>query len=96
LARRARQHGTLGADTHFAAWTVGAEAQFSGRRYEDAANMQPLGGYALVGLYASTHLSKDWTLLARVDNLADKNYQLANTFTTAGRTFYASLRWAPQ
>lgn len=96
LARRARQHGTLGADTHIAAWTVGAEAQFSGRRYDDAANMQPLGGYALIGLYVSTHLSKDWTLLARVDNLADKNYQLAYSYVTPGRTFYAGLRWAPQ
>jgi vitamin B12 transporter len=96
LARRARQHGTLGADTHIAAWTVGAEAQFSGQRYDDAANMQPLGGYALIGLYASTHLSKDWTLLARVDNLADKNYQLAYSYVTPGRTFYAGLRWAPQ
>ncbi len=96
LARRARRHGTLGVDSHIAAWSVGAEVQFSGRRYDDAANLQPLGGYALIGLYASTHLSKDWTLLARVDNLADKNYQLVDTYVTPGRTFYAGLKWAPQ
>ncbi len=96
LARRARQYGTLGADTHVAAWTVGAEAQFSGYRYDNVDNTTRLGGYSLINLHASTPISKDWTLLARVNNLADKNYQLANTYTTPGRTFYAGVRWAPQ
>lgn len=96
LTRRARQYGTLGADTHVAAWTVGAEAQFSGYRYDNAANTTRLGGYSLINLYASTPLSKDWSLLARVNNLAHKNYQLANTYTTPGRTFYMGLRWAPR
>jgi vitamin B12 transporter len=96
LARRARQFGTLGADTRVAAWTVGAEAQFSGYRYDDAANKTRLGGYSLINLYASTPLSKDWALLARVNNLTDKNYQFANTYTTPGRTFFTGVRWAPQ
>ena len=96
LARRARQYGTFGADTRVAAWTVGTEAQFSGYRYDNAANTTRLGGYSLINLYASTSLSKDWTFLARVNNLTDKNYQLANTYTTPGRTFYTGVRWAPQ
>ncbi len=96
LARRARQYGTMSADSHVAAWTVGAEAQFSGYRYDNDTNTKRLGGYSLINLYASTPLSKDWTLLARVNNLADKNYQLANTYTTLGRSFYTAVRWAPQ
>jgi vitamin B12 transporter len=96
LTRRARQYGTLGADTHVAAWTVGGEAQFSGYRYDNAANTTRLGGYSLINLHASTPLSKVWTLLARVNNLADKNYQVANGYTTPGRTFYIGLRWAPR
>ena len=96
LARRAHQYGTLGADTRVAAWIVGTEAQFSGYRYDDAANTTRLGGYSLINLHASTPLSKDWTLFARVNNLTDKSYQLANTYTTPGRTFYTGLRWAPQ
>jgi vitamin B12 transporter len=93
LVRRARQYGTMSADTHVAAWTVGAEAQFSGSR--DDVDGTRLGGYSLINLYASTPLSKDWTVLARVNNLADKNYQLANTYTTLGRSFYTAVRWAP-
>jgi len=96
LARRARRHGTLGADTRVAGWTVGAEAQFSASRFNDAANTQRLGGYALLSLYASTRLSRDFTLQARIDNLADKDYQLARTYATGGRVAFVSLKWMPQ
>ncbi|MEY5100588.1 MAG: hypothetical protein RJA36_3307 [Pseudomonadota bacterium] len=96
LARRSREHGLLGADTRLAGWQLGGELLLSGRRYDDAANTKPLGGYGLVNLHASTSIARDWTLLARVDNLADKRYELARTYFTPGRTFYAGLKWAPQ
>ena len=96
LARRSRQHATLAADTRLAGWTLGAEAQLSGRRYEDAANTKPLGGYSLFNLHASTEIGKDLTLLARIDNLTDKDYQLANGYYTQGRLVYVGLKWAPQ
>ena len=96
LARRAKHHGTLGADTVLAGWTLGAEVQASGRRFDTVANTNVLGGYTLVNLYASTRIARDYTLLARVDNLADKDYQLARTYATPGRTLFVGLKWAPQ
>ncbi|MEC5212149.1 vitamin B12 transporter [Polaromonas sp. CG_9.5] len=96
LARRAKEHATLSADTRVANWQLGAEAQFSGKRFDDAANTRVLSGYSLVNLSASTPISKDWTLLARIDNLADKKYEVARTYGTAGRTFYAGVKWAPK
>ncbi len=96
LARRAKQHGTLSADTRVGSWLLGAEAQFSGRRFDDAANTRVLSGYTLVNLSASTPIARDWTLLARVDNLSDRQYELARTFATAGRSFYAGVKWAPK
>lgn len=96
LARRAKQHATFGADTRLAGWTVGAEVQASGRRFDTVANTNVLGGYTLVNLYASTRIARDYTLLARIDNLADKDYQLARTYATAGRTVYVGVKWAPQ
>nr|WP_246483680.1 TonB-dependent receptor [Paenacidovorax monticola] len=95
LARRAKRHATFGADTRLAGWTLGAEVQASGRRYDTVANTNVLGGYTLVNLYASTRLARDYQLIARVDNLADKNYQLARTYATPGRTFFVGLKWAP-
>ncbi|CAN5526190.1 TonB-dependent receptor [soil metagenome] len=95
LARRAKQHGMLSADTRRGGWLLGAEAQFSGKRFDDAANTKVLAGYTLLNLSASTPLAKDWTLLARVDNLADKQYELTRTYATAGRSFYVGVKWAP-
>ena len=96
LARRSKQHATLSADTRVANWQLGAEAQFSGKRFDDAANTRVLSGYSVANLSASTPISKDWTLLARIDNLADKKYEVARTYGTAGRSFYAGVKWAPK
>lgn len=96
LARRAKRYATLGADTMLAGWTMGAELYASARRYDNAANTNVLGGYTTLNLYASKRLGRDMTLLARVDNLADKDYQTARTYATGGRTFYVGLKWALQ
>lgn len=95
LARRARKHAVLAADTRVGPWSLGAEAQLSGRRNDSATNAVVLGGYGLINLSASTLVARDWTFLARVDNLADKSYELAQTYATGGRTLYVGLKWAP-
>lgn len=94
MARRARHLATLGADTELAGWSLGTEVQAAGERFDNAANTQRLGGYALINLRASTAVTAGLTLEARVDNLADKQYQLARTYNTAGRTVQVGLRWA--
>jgi len=96
LQRRAKRHLTVGADTVLAGWTLGAEVQAAGQRFENATNTQTLGGYGLVNLYASTRIAQDFTLLARVDNLGDKDYQMARTYVMPGRTLYVGLKWAPK
>ena len=96
LARRAKRYATLGADTQIAGWTVGAEVQATGKRYDNAANTNVLGGYTLVNLYTSTKIARDFTLTARVDNLADKDYQTARQYANGGRTFWVGMKWAPQ
>lgn len=95
LARRARRHGTLGADWAVAGWTLGAELQTSSMRYDDAANTRRLGGYTLLNLVASTKLTPSLTLIARLDNAGDKDYQYARMYATAGRTAYVGLKWSP-
>lgn len=96
LGRRAKQHAVLGADTRLAGWTLGAEAQVSGKRYDNNnANAPQLGGYTLFNLYASTRVARDYLVYARLDNLADKNYELARNYATAGRTFFVGVKWAP-
>jgi len=96
LARRAQTLLKLAADTQVGAWTLGTEVLASSKRYDDAANKNVLGGYGLVNLYASTVIAREWTLLARVNNLANKDYQVARGYATAGREFYVGLRWSPR
>ena len=96
LARRARQQATLAASTPLGGWRLGAELQYVGARYEDAANTLRMAPYSLVHLNASRSIDRDWTLLARLDNLADKDYTLARGYATAGRTLFVALTWAPQ
>ena len=93
LARRARKLATFGADTQWAGWTFGTEVQAAGVRFDNATNTQRLGGYALLNLFASTNLMPGLALEARIDNLADKDYQLARTYATAGRNGQVTLRW---
>lgn len=93
LQRRARRLLTFGAETVLAGWMVGAEVQAAGMRYEDASNTQRLGGYGLVNLYASKVLTKGLSLEARIDNLGDKQYELARFYATMGRYGQLTLRW---
>lgn len=93
LARRAKRHATLAADYTVGPVAVGAEVQGAGDRFDDAANRNRLGGYGLVNLYTSWHVSPDWSLLLRVENVGDKHYELARNYRTAGQTWFAALRY---
>ena len=96
LARRAKQLFKLNADTRVGDWTLGAEWQASGKRFDNAANTNRLAGYGVVNLYATATLAREWTLLARVDNVGDRDYNVARGYATGGRSFYLGLRWSPR
>ncbi|HCY61860.1 MAG TPA: TonB-dependent receptor [Oxalobacteraceae bacterium] len=96
LKLRARRHANIGADTSVGSWTLGGEVSLSGKRYNDANNTVKLGGYGLLNLYASTHLGQDWSLLARIDNVADRNYTSVLNYATPGRTAFIGLKWTPR
>ncbi|MBE7416979.1 MAG: TonB-dependent receptor [Ideonella sp.] len=93
LPRRAQRLATFGAETQLAGWTLGTEVQAAGRRYDNAANTQLLSGYTLVNVFVSKALVHGLVLEARIDNLGDKFYELARTYTTAGRSGQLTLRW---
>ena len=96
LARRSRRHATVGADWRLAGWVLGAEVQTSAMRWDDAANTRRLGGYTLLNLSATTQLTRELGLVARIDNVGDKDYQLARTYATGGRRGYVGVKWTPQ
>lgn len=96
LPRRAKQTATLTADMPLGAWSFGSELQLVGERFDNAANTARLAGYGLLNLSATTRVAPDWTVVGRIDNVGDKDYQTAKGYATAGRVAYLGLKWAPQ
>lgn len=96
LNRRARNFGALNLGRDNGAWTAGAELQAVGSRWDDVANTVRLGGYALVNLYASYAVDKDWSVYGRINNLFDRNYETARDFGVSGTNLFVGLRYAPR
>ena len=93
LARRAKKHANFAADYVMGQLKSGAELTVSGDRFDNAANTSRLAGYGLLNLYTTYQFTPDWSLLLRVNNVADKNYEVARNYGTSGRTWFASLRY---
>ena len=93
LARRAREHASLGVDYRQGKYLVGVDSIISGKRYDDAANTQLLGGYAVWNLHADIDLGSEWSMVARWNNVLNKNYELAYGYNTPGSNVYAGLRY---
>jgi len=66
---------------------------FSGRRFDDAANRNELGGYGLLHLHASYRFAPNWSVLLRWHNVTDKQYELARTYATAGSQAFVGIRY---
>ncbi|HEX8961836.1 MAG TPA: TonB-dependent receptor [Rhodocyclaceae bacterium] len=96
LQYRARQTGKLALTRDFGACDVGTELQASGKRYNDAANTQALGGYTLVNAFVNYRVRDDVTLFARANNVFDKRYALVRDFATPGANLFVGLRYAPK
>lgn len=95
LQRRPEQNLRLDVDRDIGRLAVGATLFMSGRRYDDAANTERLGGYGLVDLRASYPLSDSVELQGRITNLFDKDYETATGFVQPGRSVLVTLRYRP-
>lgn len=79
-------------------WRAGAELNLgldlqlvSRRRDFD----RDLGGYALLHLRAEWQVDPAWRVQARLENAANRDYQLASGFNTPGRSVLVSVLWQP-
>jgi len=93
LPRRARRHAAFSLIQDTGPLRVDAEVVASSARFDDAANMRRMGGYALLNLTAEYRFGNRWTIFARLDNALDKHYELAADFNTAGSNAFVGVRW---
>ncbi len=94
LVRRPDQKLTFGITRRFACGgTFYAELLLNSER-TDVGDVE-LPGYGLVNLSLQYPLLKNVFAEARVENLLDKDYELAAGFNTPGRAGYVGLRYSP-
>lgn len=84
LVRRSQRYGNLQLQYKSGNWNFGTEVSAASQRYNDADNDFKLGGYALLNASLGYQLNNHWKLLARANNILDKNYVLASTKSTFG------------
>lgn len=53
-----------------------------------------LGGYGLLNAGLSRKVNQELSVSARLNNITDKTYSLANGFTTPGRNLFVSANWS--
>ncbi|NUA31345.1 TonB-dependent receptor [Cupriavidus basilensis] len=91
LLRRARRHAAFDVGRQFGDFRLGGEWIISSTRMDSGS--RTLGGYGIVNLNARYNIDKQWFVAARVENLFDKNYQLAYPYNTQGRAGFVTLGW---
>lgn len=103
LRRRAKAFGMLSATYVAGAFKGGIEFKAVGGRYDDphwqtGLNQVHMGGYALTNLFANYAINKEWQAFARIDNLFDRNYDVARSvkviYGTPGFSAFAGIRYA--
>jgi vitamin B12 transporter len=72
---------------------LAVSTQFAGRRYDDLANRQALGGYAVVDLTGGWRLSASTELQLRIANLFDRQYETAYLYPSLGREALVTVRY---
>jgi vitamin B12 transporter len=97
LLRRAQESLTIALGRAFGPVVLGLDVLATGERMdygypEDVT----LAGYVLANLTAQYRATPDLTLVARVENLLDEQYELADTYNTPDRGLYLTVRYAPR
>lgn len=98
LARRAQNRVAAAVGKIHGAWEWRVEEQVSDDRmdYPYGQPAKKLGGYSLTNLYGAYRFAKDWSVFARVNNLFDHEYVLADTYATPGMNAFVGIRYSPK
>jgi vitamin B12 transporter len=95
LPRRARRSLTSSVSRDIGRYQLGADLLLTGERKDSDFSDVTMGGYGLVNLTAAAHLTADWTLRGRVENLFDKEYEIADGYNTSERSYFLQIAWQP-
>ena len=94
LVRRAKQQLKSHLTRSVGNWNFGGEWQLVGSRYDDAANTRRMGGYGVINLTTDYRLERNWVLFARINNLFNKDYELARDYATPRSSLFIGIRYS--
>lgn len=97
LPNRAREVANAGIEYRQSHLDVGGNLTLSGHRYgyeSSAGYADPMGGYALLGFYASYEFEPRWSLFGRWNNVLGVPYQLSYGYNTPGSNVFMGIRYA--
>ena len=95
LNRRATETMLIEAAHGFGDYRLAGSLYAEGRRFDDLANAQRLGGYGLLDVRAEYRVARGWLVQGKVTNLLDKKYETARFFNQPGRGLYFTLNYQP-
>jgi vitamin B12 transporter len=97
LLRRARENYTAALARRFGGYEIALDVLYAGERRDfdnsDFVGQTQLAAYWLANLLAKIALGERFTLFARIENLFDEDYELADTFRTMGRGYFGAIRY---
>jgi vitamin B12 transporter len=93
LPRRAKKslHASLGYAS--SNWDARVDLLATGQRNDSAFNDNKMGGYGITNLLGRYHIDRHWQLEGRVENLFDKDYELASGYRTQDRIGFIGIRY---
>jgi vitamin B12 transporter len=93
LPRRAKKslHASLGYAG--SKWDARLDLLATGQRNNSAFDDNKMGGYGITNLMGRYHIDHHWQLEGRVENLFDKEYELASGYNTQDRIGFIGIRY---
>lgn len=96
LARRAKRSLTTQINYNIGKLRLGGDLLLTSRRNDSDFSTVENAGYLLVNLGSSYQLTPSLAVSAKIENVLDTDYELANNFNTPGRGLFVEFRYAPK
>lgn len=95
LARRAEWNANL-KSTYFynEKWNTSLLVNYIGKRYSDPSNYVELPSVILLNMVLNYNVTKQLELSAKIDNILDKDYEMAETYRSQGRIGYLNAKYS--
>jgi len=94
LQQRAFRTARIDIDRNSKTFSAGISIFGQGFRYTDTLNSNRLDSYYLINLRIGYSVSKQWMLRLKLDNALNEEYELKESYNTAGRSIFATISYS--